>query len=76
MLIEDRSTTPDFPPEAHAAGPSACCRGVMFLLLAAVAAFIVSAFALSGAGIEEDSSSLARSVRTRSGKRRSVTATA
>jgi lipoprotein-anchoring transpeptidase ErfK/SrfK len=62
MLIEDRSTTPDdLAPEAPRRWPKRLLvGGVMFLLLAAVAAFIVSAFALSGASIEEDGSSLGK----------------
>jgi peptidoglycan hydrolase-like protein with peptidoglycan-binding domain len=78
MLIEDRSTTPDFPPEAPRRWPKRLLvGGVMFLLLAAVAAFIVSAFALSGASIEEDGSSLGKvSTDTFGGSPESVTATA
>jgi peptidoglycan hydrolase-like protein with peptidoglycan-binding domain/lipoprotein-anchoring transpeptidase ErfK/SrfK len=78
MLIEDRSTTPDFPPAAPRRWPKRLLvGGVMFLLLAAVAAFIVSAFALSGAGIEEDGSSLGKvSTDTFGGSVESVTATA
>jgi hypothetical protein len=78
MLIEDRSTTPDFPPEAPRRWPKRLLvGGVMFLLLAAVGAFIVSAFALSGASIEEDSSSLGKvSTDTFGGSVDSVTATA
>jgi lipoprotein-anchoring transpeptidase ErfK/SrfK/peptidoglycan hydrolase-like protein with peptidoglycan-binding domain len=78
MLIEDRSTTPDFPPEAPRRWPKRLLvGGVMFLLLAAVAAFIVSAFALSGASIEEDGSSLGKvSTDTFGGSVESVTATA
>jgi L,D-transpeptidase catalytic domain/Putative peptidoglycan binding domain len=78
MLIEDRSTTPDFPPEAPRRWPRRLLvGGVMLLLLAAVAAFIVSAFALSGASIEEDGSSLGKvSTDTFGGSVESVTATA
>ena len=78
MLIEDRSTTPDYPPEAPRRWPKRLLvGGVMFLLLAAVAAFIVSAFALSGAGIEEEGSSLGKvTTDTFGGSVESVTATA
>jgi peptidoglycan hydrolase-like protein with peptidoglycan-binding domain len=78
MLIEDRSTTPDYPPEAPRRWPKRLLvGGVMFLLLAAVAAFIVSALALSGAGIEEDGSSLGKvSTDTFGGSVESVKATA
>src|ERR1700760_1040018 len=78
MLIEDRSTTPDFPPEAPRRWPKRLLvGGVMLLLLAAGAAFIVSAFALSGAGIEEDPSSFGKvSTDTFGGSVESVTATA
>ncbi|HXF32912.1 MAG TPA: L,D-transpeptidase family protein [Solirubrobacterales bacterium] len=78
MLIEDRSTTPDFPPEAPRRWPKRLLvGGVMVLLLGAVAAFIVSAFALSGATIEEDGSSLGKvSTDTFGGSVESVTATA
>jgi hypothetical protein len=78
MLIEDRSTTPDYLPEAPRRWPKRLLvGGVMFLLLAAVGAFVVSAFALSGASIEEDGSSLGKvSTDTFGGSVESVTATA
>ena len=78
MLIEDRSTTPDFPPEAPRRWPKRLLvGGIMLLLLAAVGAFIVSAFALSGASIEEDGSSLGKvSTDTFGGSVESVKATA
>jgi peptidoglycan hydrolase-like protein with peptidoglycan-binding domain len=78
MLIEDRSTTPEGPPEAPRRWPKRLLvGGAMFLLLAAVAAFLVSAFALSGASIEEDGSSLGKvSTDTFGGSVESVTATA
>ena len=61
MLIEDRSTTTDFPPEAPRRWPKRLLvGGVVTLLLAAVAAFVVSAFALSGSSIEADGSSLGK----------------
>jgi hypothetical protein len=78
MLIEDRSTTPDYPPEAPRRWPKRLLvGGVVTLVLAAVAAFVVSAFALSGAGIEEDGSSLGKvSTETFGGEVTSVKATA
>src|ERR1700712_2147552 len=78
MLIEDRTTTLDHPPEAPRRWPeSLLVGGVMVLLLAAVGAFVVSAFALSGASIEEDGSSLGKvSTDTFGGSVESVTATA
>src|SRR5262245_55156444 len=78
MLIEDRPTTPDYPPESPRRWPKRLLvGGVMFLLLAAVGAFIVSAFALSGAGIEGDGSSLGKvSTDTFGGSVESVSATA
>jgi hypothetical protein len=78
MLIEDRSTTSDHPPEAPRRWPKRLLvGGVMFVLLAAVAAFFVSAFALSGASFEEDGSSLGKiSTDTFGGSVESVKATA
>jgi L,D-transpeptidase catalytic domain/Putative peptidoglycan binding domain len=78
MLIEDRATTPDYPPEAPRRWPKRLLvGGVMVLLVAAVGAFVVSAFALSGASIEEDGSSLGKvSTDTFGGKVESVKATA
>jgi hypothetical protein len=78
MLIEDRATTPDYPPEAPRRWPKRLLvGGVMVLLLAAAGAFVVSAFALSGASIEEDGSSLGKvSTDTFGGKVESVKATA
>ncbi|HEX4305194.1 MAG TPA: L,D-transpeptidase family protein [Solirubrobacterales bacterium] len=59
MLIEDRSTTPDYPPEAPRRWPKRLLvGGIAGLLVAAIAAFVVSAFALSGSSIEEDGNSL------------------
>ncbi|MGH2938740.1 MAG: L,D-transpeptidase family protein [Solirubrobacterales bacterium] len=61
MLLEDRSSTPDYPPEAPRRWPKRLLvGGIVTLVLAAVAAFVVSAFALSGSSIEEDSSSLGK----------------
>jgi L,D-transpeptidase catalytic domain len=61
MLIEDRSTAPDPAPQAPRRWPKRLLAGgIVVLLVGAVAAFIVSAFALSGAGIETDSSSLGK----------------
>jgi hypothetical protein len=78
MLIEDRPTTADHPPDAPRRWPKRLLvGGVMVLLLAAVGAFIVSAFALSGASIEEDGSSLGKvSTDTFGGSVESVAATA
>jgi len=61
MLLEDRSSTPDYPPRAPRRWPKRLLvGGVVTLVLAAVAAFVVSAFALSGSSIEEDGSSLGK----------------
>ena len=78
MLIEDRSTTPDHAPESPRRWPKRLLvGGVVFVLLAAVAAFIISAFALSGASIEEDGSSLGKvNTDTFAGSVESVHATA
>jgi hypothetical protein len=78
MLIEDRSTTPDYPPEAPRRWPKRLLvGGVVTLVLGAIAAFVVSAFALSGSSIEEDGSSLGKvSTETFGGSVSSVRATA
>ncbi len=78
MLIEDRTTTPGLEPESPRRWPKRLLvGGVMVLLLAAVGAFVVSAFALSGSEIEEDGSSLGKvSADTFGGSVESVTATA
>jgi hypothetical protein len=61
MLLEDRSTTPDYPPRAPRRWPKRLLvGGIVTLVLAAMAAFVVSAFALSGSSIEEDGSSLGK----------------
>src|ERR1700759_3702859 len=69
---------PDYPPESPRRWPRRLLvGGVMVLLLAAMAAFSVSAFALSGASIEEGGSSLGKvSTDTFGGSVESVTATA
>lgn len=78
MLIEDRSTTPDYPPEAPRRWPKRLLvGGIVGLVVAAIAAFVVSAFALSGSSIEEDASSLGKvSADTFGGSVSSVHATA
>jgi lipoprotein-anchoring transpeptidase ErfK/SrfK len=78
MLIEDRSTTPDYPPEAPRRWPKRLLvGGIVTVVVAAIAAFVVSAFALSGSSIEEDSSSLGKvSTDTFGGSVSSVHATA
>jgi hypothetical protein len=61
MLLEDRSSAPGFPPQAPRRWPKRLLvGGIVTLVLAAVAAFVVSAFALSGSSIEEDGSSLGK----------------
>jgi hypothetical protein len=61
MLLEDRSTAPDHSPQAPRRWPKRLLvGGIVTLLVAAVAAFVVSAFALSGSSIEEDGSSLGK----------------
>jgi lipoprotein-anchoring transpeptidase ErfK/SrfK len=78
MLIEDRSTTLDHPPEAPRRWPKRLLvGGVVGIIVAAVAAFVVSAFALSGSSIETDGSSLGKvSTDTFGGSVSSVNATA
>ena len=78
MLIEDRSTTTDPAPQAPRRWPKRLLvGGLVGLLVAAVAAFVVSAFALSGSSIEEDGSSLGKvSTDTFGGSVDSVQATA
>ncbi|MBN9621708.1 MAG: L,D-transpeptidase [Actinobacteria bacterium] len=61
MLLEDRSTAPDHSPQAPRRWPKRLLvGGIVTLVLAAVAAFVVSAFALSGSSLEEDGSSLGK----------------
>jgi len=61
MLIEDRSSTPDYPPQAPRRWPKRLLvGGLVTLVLAAVAAFIVSAFALSGSSIEPEGDTLGK----------------
>ena len=78
MLIEDRSTAPGSAPQAPRRWPKRLLvGGIVVLLVGAVAAFIVSAFALSGSSIEEDGSSLGKvSTDTFGGSVDSVKATA
>jgi hypothetical protein len=78
MLIEDRSTTPDYPPRSPRRWPKRLLvGGLVTLVLAAVAAFVVSAFALSGSSIEPDGSSLGKvSTDSFGGEVSSVSATA
>jgi hypothetical protein len=61
MLLEDRSTTPDYPPETPRRWPKRLLvGGIVVVVVAAVAAFVVSAFALSGSSIEHDTTSLGK----------------
>jgi hypothetical protein len=78
MLLDDRSTAPDYPPQAPRRWPKRLLvGGIVTLVVAAVAAFVVSAFALSGASIEADGSSLGKvSTDTFGGDVSSVRATA
>ncbi len=78
MLIEDRSTTPDHEPQSPRRWPKRLLvGGVVGLLIAAIVAFLISAFALSGSSIEEDGSSLGKvSTDSFGGSVESVTATA
>jgi hypothetical protein len=78
MLLDDRSTAPDYPPQAPRRWPKRLLvGGIVTLVVAAVAAFVFSAFALSGASIEEDGSSLGKvSTDTFGGDVSSVRATA
>jgi hypothetical protein len=77
MLIEDRSTTPDYPPRSPRRWPKRLLvGGLVTLVLAAVAAFVVSAFALSGSSIEQSDGSLGKvSTDTFGGEVESVSAT-
>jgi peptidoglycan hydrolase-like protein with peptidoglycan-binding domain len=61
MLLDDRTTSPDLGPEAPRRWPKRLLvGGIVGLVVAAIAAFVVSAFALSGSSIEEDGSSLGK----------------
>src|SRR5690348_16201646 len=61
MLIEDRSTNADFPPESPRHWPKCLLvGGLITLVLAAIVAFVASAFALSGSSLEADGSSLGK----------------
>ena len=78
MLIEDRPTAPEYPPETPRRWPKRLLvGGIVAVLVAAVAAFVVSAFALSGSSIEADGNSLGTvSTDTFGGDVSSVSATA
>jgi hypothetical protein len=78
MLLDDRSTSPDSGPQAPRRWPKRLLvGGIVTLVLAAVAAFAVSAFALSGSKIEADDSSLGKvSTDTFGGDVSAVSATA
>jgi hypothetical protein len=78
MLLDDGSSASEYPPQAPRRWPKRLLvGGIVTLVLAAVAAFAVSAFALSGASIEADSSSLGKvSTDTFGGDVSNVTATA
>lgn len=61
MLLEDRSAAPDSPPQPPRRWPKRLLvGGIVALVLAAVAAFVVSAFALSGSSLEADGTSLGK----------------
>jgi len=61
MLLDDQSTAPDYSPQAPRRWPKrVLVGGIVTLVVAAVAAFVVSAFALSGSSIEADGSSLGK----------------
>jgi hypothetical protein len=78
MLIEDRTAEMNTAPGPQRRWPKRLLvGGVVVILVAAVAAFVVSAFALSGSSIEEDQGSLGKvSFDTFGGKVDSVSATA
>ncbi|MBS1889537.1 MAG: murein L,D-transpeptidase [Actinobacteria bacterium] len=78
MLIEDRSTAPDYPPQAPRRWPKRLLvGGLIGFVVAAVAAFVVSAFTLSGSSLAADGSSLGKvSTETFGGSVSSVSATA
>jgi lipoprotein-anchoring transpeptidase ErfK/SrfK len=60
MLIEDRASAPDRPQAPRRWPKRLLVGGIVGLVAAAVVAFVVSAFALSGSSIEEDGSSLGK----------------
>jgi hypothetical protein len=61
MLLDDQSTTPDNSPRTPRRWPKRLLvGGIVTLVFAAVGAFVVSAFALSGSSIESDSTSLGK----------------
>lgn len=61
MLLDDQSTAPDYPPQAPRRWPKRLLvGGIVTLVFAAVAAFVVSAFALSGSSLEADGSALGK----------------
>jgi peptidoglycan hydrolase-like protein with peptidoglycan-binding domain len=78
MLIEDRTEERDSAPGSPRRWPKRLLvGGVVVLVIGAVAAFVVSAFALSGSSIEDDPGSLGKvSFDQFGGKVDSVTATA
>ncbi len=62
VLTEERPLTPDYPPEEPPRRwpKRLAVGGAMVLVLGAIAAFVISAFALSGASLESDPSALAK----------------
>ncbi len=78
MLIEDRTEERNISPESPRRWPKRLLvGGLVALVIAAVGAFVVSAFALSGSSIEEDQGSLGKvSFDTFGGKVEAVSATA
>jgi hypothetical protein len=78
MLIEDRTVEMETPPGGPRRWPKRLLvGGVVLVVLAAVGAFIVSAFALSGSSIESDPGSFGKvTTDTFGGTPQSVTATA
>jgi hypothetical protein len=78
MLIEDRTAEMDTSPGAPRRWPKRLLvGGVVLVVVAAVAAFVVSAFALSGSSIESEPGSFGKvSTDTFGGTPESVTATA
>jgi hypothetical protein len=78
MLIEDRSSAPDYAPQSPRRWPKRLLvGGIVVVVVGAIAAFVVSAFALSGSNIENDGGSLGKiSTDTFGGSVDSVSATA